>query len=92
MEQSQALLALAALAQATRLHVFRMLVDSGPAGLSAGTIAERLGVAPSSLSFHLQQLVHSGLILQHRLGRQLIYSAERPAVDALVSYLAALAK
>jgi ArsR family transcriptional regulator len=90
MEQSQALQALGALAQVTRLLVFRMLVDRGPAGMSAGTIAERLGVAPSSLSFHLQQLVHSGLILQHRLGRQLIYSAERPTVDALVEYLTGL--
>src|SRR5713101_4339793 len=64
-----------ALAQETRLALFRLLVTCGPAGLAAGAIAERLGVAPSSLSFHLQLLVHAGLITQRRLSRNLIYSA-----------------
>jgi ArsR family transcriptional regulator len=56
-------------------------------GLPAGVIAERLGVQPSSLSFHLAQLVHAGLITQRRLSRQLIYSAEYGAMNALLAYL-----
>jgi ArsR family transcriptional regulator len=76
MNQKRAIAALGALAQDTRLELFRLLVTCGPEGLPAGVIAERLGVMPSSLSFHLQQLVHAGLITQRRLSRQLIYSAE----------------
>jgi ArsR family transcriptional regulator, arsenate/arsenite/antimonite-responsive transcriptional repressor len=87
MDQKHAIAALAALAQETRLDLFRLLVAAGPEGLRAGTIAERLGVAPSSLSFHLQQLVHAGLIAQRRLGRQLIYSAEYGAMNVLLGYL-----
>ena len=87
MDQKHAISALAALAQETRLDLFRLLVTRGPEGLPAGVIAERLGVAPSSLSFHLQQLVHAGLITQRRLGRQLIYSAEYGAMNALLAYL-----
>jgi ArsR family transcriptional regulator, arsenate/arsenite/antimonite-responsive transcriptional repressor len=87
MDQTHAIAALAALAQETRLELFRLLVTVGPEGLPAGVIAERLGVAPSSLSFHLQQLVHAGLILQRRLGRQLIYSAQYDAMNALLGYL-----
>jgi DNA-binding transcriptional ArsR family regulator len=79
--------AIAALAQETRLELFRLLVARGPEGLPAGVIAERLGVAPSSLSFHLQQLTDAGLIQQRRLGRQLIYSAEYEAMNALLAYL-----
>src|SRR5436190_5179850 len=87
MDQNKAVAALGALAQDTRLGLFRLLVTAGPAGLPAGAIAERLGVAPSSLSFHLQQLVHAGLITQRRLGRQLIYSVEYGAMNALLAYL-----
>ena len=87
MDQNRAIAALAALAQETRLDLFRLLVTRGPEGLPAGVIAELLGVAPSSLSFHLQQLVHAGLIAQRRLGRQLIYSAEYAAMNALLAYL-----
>jgi ArsR family transcriptional regulator len=87
MEQKQAIAALAALAQDTRLSLFRLLVAVGPAGLPAGAIAERLGVQPSSLSFHLAQLLHAGLITQRRLSRQLIYSAEYGAMNALLDYL-----
>src|SRR5690242_21153107 len=87
MEQSQAIAALGALAQDTRLALFRLLVTAGPAGLSAGTIAERLGVVPSSLSFHLQQLLHAGLVTQRRLSRQLIYAAEYGAMNELLAYL-----
>ena len=87
MDQKSAIAALGALAQETRLELFRLLVAEGPQGLSAGVIADRLGVAPSSLSFHLAQLVHAGLITQRRLSRQLIYSAEYGAMNALLAYL-----
>jgi ArsR family transcriptional regulator, arsenate/arsenite/antimonite-responsive transcriptional repressor len=86
-DQKRAIAALGALAQETRLALFRLLVACGPAGLPAGMIAERLGVQPSSLSFHLAQLVHAGLITQRRLSRQLIYSAEYGAMNALLAYL-----
>ena len=87
MDQSQALSALGALAQETRLQLYRLLVTGGPAGLSAGNIAERLGVIPSSLSFHLQHLVHAGLITQRRMGRLMIYAAEYGAMNDLLAYL-----
>src|SRR5208337_1739837 len=87
MDQKRALAALGALAQETRLEQFRLLVARCPEGLSAGVIAEKLGVMPSSLSFHLQQLVHAGLITQRRLSRQLIYSAEYAAMNQLMAYL-----
>src|SRR5271166_6566352 len=87
MEQKRAIAALGALAQETRLELFRLLVTCGPEGLPAGTIAERLGVQPSSLSFHLAQLAHAGLITQRRLSRHLIYSAEYDAMNALLGYL-----
>jgi ArsR family transcriptional regulator len=87
MDQKRAIAALGALAQETRLELFRLLVARGPEGLSAGIIAEKLGVMPSSLSFHLQQLVHAGLITQRRLSRQLIYSAEYGTMTDLMAYL-----
>jgi ArsR family transcriptional regulator, arsenate/arsenite/antimonite-responsive transcriptional repressor len=87
MDQDNAIAALGALAQDTRLALFRLLVTAGAAGLSAGTIAERLGVPPSSLSFHLHQLLHAGLVTQRRLGRQLIYAAEYNAMNELLAYL-----
>jgi DNA-binding transcriptional ArsR family regulator len=83
----RAITALGALAQETRLDLFRLLVTRGPEGLPAGVIAERLGVLPSSLSFHLAQLVHAGLITQRRLSRQIIYSAEYDAMNELLTYL-----
>ena len=79
--------ALGALAQGTRLELFRLLVATGPEGLPAGVIAERLGVPPSSLTFHLNQLHHAGLITQRRLSRQLIYAAEYGAMTELLAYL-----
>ena len=79
--------ALGALAQDTRLALFRLLVERGPNGMSAGVIAERLSVPPSSLSFHLRALQNAGLITQQRLSRQLIYAADFSAMNALVSYL-----
>jgi ArsR family transcriptional regulator len=87
MDQKRAIAALGALAQETRLELFRLLVTCGPEGLPAGVIAEKLGVMPSSLSFHLQQLVHAGLITQRRLSRQLIYSAEYGTMNELMAYL-----
>ena len=87
MEQKHAITALSALAQETRLELFRLLVTCGPQGLPAGVIAERLGVLPSSLSFHLQRLVHAGLIIQRRLSRHLIYSAEYGTMNGLLAYL-----
>jgi ArsR family transcriptional regulator, arsenate/arsenite/antimonite-responsive transcriptional repressor len=87
MDEKRAIAALSALAQETRLALFRLLVTVGPAGLPAGVIAERLRVQPSSLSFHLAQLVRAGLITQRRLSRQLIYSAEYGAMNALLAYL-----
>ncbi|MFZ2007527.1 MAG: metalloregulator ArsR/SmtB family transcription factor [Stellaceae bacterium] len=87
MEQAQALAALGALAQETRLQLYRLLVTVGPDGLSAGNIAERLGVIPSSLSFHLANLVHAGLITQRRLGRLMVYAAEYETMNALLAYL-----
>ena len=87
MDQKAAIVALGALAQETRLEVFRLLVATGPQGLRAGVIAERLGVMPSSLTFHLNQLHHAGLITQRRQSRQLIYSAEYSAMNDLLAYL-----
>jgi DNA-binding transcriptional ArsR family regulator len=87
MDQKAAITALGALAQETRLDVFRLLVTIGPAGLPAGVIAERLGVLPSSLTFHLNQLHHAGLITQRRQSRQLIYAAEYGAMTDLLAYL-----
>jgi ArsR family transcriptional regulator, arsenate/arsenite/antimonite-responsive transcriptional repressor len=79
--------ALGALAHEHRLSIFRLLVERGPAGLPAGRIAERVGLVPSSLTFHLQNLQRGGLITQHREGRQLIYSADFKAMTSLVGYL-----
>jgi ArsR family transcriptional regulator, arsenate/arsenite/antimonite-responsive transcriptional repressor len=87
MDSAQAVHALAALAHDTRLAIFRMLVERGPDGLSAGIIAERLGIPPSSLTFHVQHLHRAGLIAQHRLSRQLIYAADFAAMKALVAFL-----
>ena len=83
----RAVRALAALAHDTRLALFRMLVERGPDGLSASVIAERLGIPPSSLTFHVQHLHRAGLITQRRLGRQLIYAADFGAMNGLVGFL-----
>ena len=79
--------ALGALAQETRLALFRLLVERGPDGLSAGTLAERLDVPPSSLSFHLRALEHAGLISQRRLSRKIIYSADFAVMNSVVAFL-----
>lgn len=87
MEDNDAVAALSALAQQSRLAVFRLLVQVGPEGMSATRIAKREGLAPSSLSFHLKELMHAGLVSQLRQGRSLIYSANFTAMNALVAYL-----
>ena len=87
MKSATAIEALGALAQEHRLALFRLLVQAGDKGMAAGAIAERLGVPNSSLSFHLAQLRNSGLILQERQHRSLIYRANYPAMNALVAYL-----
>jgi ArsR family transcriptional regulator, arsenate/arsenite/antimonite-responsive transcriptional repressor len=84
---TEAVVALSALAQETRLAIYRLLVEAGPNGLAAGAIAQRLDVAPSSLSFHLAQLTHAGLINQRRMSRSLIYAADFAAMNGLVAYL-----
>jgi DNA-binding transcriptional ArsR family regulator len=86
-DAGQAVAALGAVAHEHRLAVYRMLVERGPQGLAAGKIAERLGMAPSSLTFHLQQLLHAGLVTQRRLSRQLIYAADFAAMNGLVAFL-----
>jgi ArsR family transcriptional regulator, arsenate/arsenite/antimonite-responsive transcriptional repressor len=86
-QASAAITALGALAQEHRLALFRLLVQAGEEGLSAGAIAEALGVPNSSLSFHLAQLHRAGLVRQERRHRSLIYSADYPAMNALVGYL-----
>jgi ArsR family transcriptional regulator, arsenate/arsenite/antimonite-responsive transcriptional repressor len=83
----QAVDALGALAHEHRLAIFRLLVERGPAGLPAGRIAERIGLVPSSLTFHLQNLERAGLIAHRRESRQLIYSTDFAAMNALVGYL-----
>ncbi len=87
MEQKDAIAALAALAQDSRLAVFRLLVSQGPEGLAAGDIAQRLGVQPATLSFHLSQLSHAGLVGSRREGRSIIYSADIAAMKNLVGFL-----
>jgi ArsR family transcriptional regulator, arsenate/arsenite/antimonite-responsive transcriptional repressor len=79
--------ALGALAHEYRLAIYRLLVEQGPAGLPAGAIGERVGLVPSSLTFHLQALHRAGLIRQARASRQLIYSADYSAMNGLVGYL-----
>jgi DNA-binding transcriptional ArsR family regulator len=87
MKSATAVDALGALAQEHRLALFRLLVQAGEKGMSAGAIADALGVPNSSLSFHLAQLRNAGLILQERQHRSLIYRANYPAMNALVAYL-----
>src|SRR5271168_3979776 len=87
MEAKQAIAALGALAHETRLAVYRLLVQRGPDGLSAGTIAQTLELSPSSLTFHLQQLMHAGLIAQRRVSRQLFYAADFAVMNELMGYL-----
>jgi ArsR family transcriptional regulator, arsenate/arsenite/antimonite-responsive transcriptional repressor len=87
METTQAVDALAALAQATRLSIYRLLVQAGPQGLAAGAIGEKLELPPATLSFHLAHLSRAGLAKSRQEGRFVIYSADFAAVNALLGYL-----
>jgi DNA-binding transcriptional ArsR family regulator len=87
MKAEKAVAALGAIAHEHRLAAYRMLVQRGPEGLPAGEISFRLGMPPSSLTFHLQQLLHAGLVTQRRLSRQLFYAVDFAAMNGLVSYL-----
>jgi DNA-binding transcriptional ArsR family regulator len=87
METKQAVLALTALAQESRLRLFRLLVPAGEEGLAAGEIAERLGIAPASLTFHLKELCHAGLIESERDGRSIRYSLCVGKMSELIRFL-----
>ena len=87
METSNAVTALAALAQENRLDIFRLLVQAGPEGLAAGQVAEKLGLAPNTLTFHFDRLRFAGLVTVRRDGRSMIYAARYEAMNELVSFL-----
>jgi len=87
METKAAVTALAALAQDSRLAIFRTLVQAGPAGLAAGRISELTGIAPSSLSFHLKELSHADMVDSQQAGRFVIYTANFSTMNALVGFL-----
>lgn len=87
MEKSNALAALAALAQDNRLDVYRLLVEAGPDGLPAGQVAASLGLAPNTLTFHFDRLRIAGLVSVRRDGRSMIYAAQYDTMNALLGYL-----
>ena len=87
METKSAVTALSALAQDSRLAIFRLLVQAGPAGLSAGKIGEALGISPSSLSFHLKELMLGNLVSSKPEGRYVIYSANFEVMTELLAFL-----
>jgi ArsR family transcriptional regulator len=87
MEDQEAVRSLAALAQGMRLKVFRALVVAGSEGLTPGALTEALDVAPATLSFHLKELAHAGLVTQERVSRNLIYRASFEQMNALLAYL-----
>ena len=87
METKDVVTALAALAQDSRLAIFRTLVQAGPSGLAAGRISELTGIAPSSLSFHLKELAHAGMVSSQQAGRFVIYTANFSTMNALVGFL-----
>ncbi len=87
METLDAVAALSALAQESRLHVFRLLVQAGLQGMQAGELASALGIAPNTLTFHFDRLRMAGLIASRREGRAIIYSARFSTMNALVAYL-----
>lgn len=87
MSDAEIVKALAALAQESRLKVFRLLIVAGPAGVTPSRIAEELGIAATSLSFHLKELSHAGLITQERAGRNLIYRARIESMNELIAFL-----
>jgi DNA-binding transcriptional ArsR family regulator len=89
MEETQVIRALAALAQPSRLRIFRALVVAGLPGMTPGILGATLGVPPATLSFHLKELAHAGLVSLERSGRHLIYRAEYAHMNELLAYLTA---
>ncbi len=87
MEEADVVKALGALAQETRLRIFRLLVVAGPQGMTPGHMSEQLGASSTALSFHLKELSHTGLIDVERDGRNLIYRAHFDRMNALLGYL-----
>ena len=87
MENKQAIAALSAMAQESRLAVFRLLVQAGPAGVIASKISEQLSIPPSSLSFHLKELSHAELVNVQQDGRFMIYTANFDTMHGLLSFL-----
>src|SRR5579864_7887013 len=87
METKTAVTSLAALAQETRLAIFRLLVERGPSGMAAGEISAELKLAPATLSFHLKELSHAGLAVARPEGRYVFYSADFARMNDLVGYL-----
>jgi ArsR family transcriptional regulator len=87
MKTKAAVAALAALAQDSRLAIFRTLVQAGPTGVAAGKISELTGIAPSSLSFHLKELSHAGMVDSQQSGRFVIYTANFTTMNALLGFL-----
>ena len=87
MEAKQAVLSLGALAQETRLAIFRLLVEAGPTGLSVGEIGAEVNAAPATLSFHLKELTHTALILARQDGRYIFYSANFEHMNDLLGFL-----
>jgi len=89
MDEKSAVASMAALAQGMRLRIFRALVGTGPEGLTPGALSAMLDVPASTLSFHLRELMHAGLVSQERDGRHLIYRPSLDRMNALLSYLTA---
>jgi ArsR family transcriptional regulator, arsenate/arsenite/antimonite-responsive transcriptional repressor len=89
MEELDVVKALAAMAQVSRLRVFRTLIVAGPSGLTPGALGDELGLAATTLSFHLKELTHAGLVSQQRDGRNLIYRAVFEQMNAVLGYLTA---
>lgn len=87
MESKQVISALAALAQETRLAVYRLLVEAGPTGMSVSEIGASVKAAPATMSFHLKELVNAGLIAPRQDGRYIFYSANYPQMNALLGFL-----
>jgi ArsR family transcriptional regulator len=87
MEKTEAIEALAALAQDNRLDAYRLLVEVGPDGMPAGEVATALGLPPNTLSFHFDRLRHAGLVRVRREGRSMIYAARYDTMNALLAYL-----
>ena len=87
MKSTQAVIALGALAQESRLEVFRLLVRRGPSGIAAGELSEKLGIPAATMSFHLKELTNAGLITSRRESRSIIYSAEYARMQELLGFL-----